>query len=439
VFYAWWDWRFLSLILYSSLIDYFVAFRISLIQNDRKRKLWLMVSLITNLGLLGFFKYYNFFVDSFVTTFPAMTEWIGLRTLNLILPVGISFYTFQSLSYTIDVYRRDTEPAKNIITFLSFVSFFPQLAAGPIERAKNMLWQFSQNRKFEYNKSAEGIKLILWGLFKKVVVADNCAVIVDDIFNNYQDFHGFTLFMGAFLFAFQIYCDFSGYSDMAIGIGKLFGINLMKNFNLPYFSKDINEFWKKWHISLTTWFRNYVYYPLGGNRVSKLKQSRNVLITFTVSGLWHGANWTFIIWGFLNGLCYLPSIFFKNLRLNFAFGKVNSAIKMGSTFLIVLLGWIFFRSDNFQDAINYINEILIDFEFSASLHQILGGENKFVFLMSLSYVFLLLFIEWNQRHKEHPLDFSRFTSLLRGSIYIILAILILFNYSDKRSFIYFQF
>jgi len=286
VFYGWWDYRFLSLIVFSSIVDYSIGLQMSKTDAQNKRKLLLFASLCVNLGLLGFFKYYNFFIDSFVDAFTFFGHSINPDRLNIILPVGISFYTFQTLSYTIDVYKRKLEPTKDILSFFAFVSFFPQLVAGPIERATNL----------------DGMRQILWGLFKKVAIADNCAVFVNLIFANSADHSGSTLFIGAILFAFQIYCDFSGYSDIAIGTARLFGFNLMKNFAFPYFSRDIAEFWRRWHISLSTWFRDYLYIPLGGSRGSNYVKIRNTFIIFIVSGFWHGANWTFIVWGFLNAL-----------------------------------------------------------------------------------------------------------------------------------------
>lgn len=316
IFYGWWDWRFLFLIFFSSITDYIIGKGLQVIEKEKYRKVLLWISIVTNIGFLGFFKYYNFFVNSFVTAFSFWGKSISVNSLDIILPVGISFYTFQTLSYTIDVYKRKLEPAKDIISFLAFVSFFPQLVAGPIERATNLLPQFYKKRVFEYDKAVDGMRQMLWGLFKKVVIADNCAEYANTIFNNYTDFSGSTLVLGAIFFTFQIYCDFSGYSDMAIGMSRLFGFNLMKNFAFPYFSRDIAEFWRRWHISLSTWFRDYLYIPLGGSKGSLSKIVRNTFIIFLVSGFWHGANWTFIIWGFLNALYFLPLLLIKRNRKN---------------------------------------------------------------------------------------------------------------------------
>ena len=316
LFYGWWDWRFLSLIVFSTLIDYSVGVRLSKEENISKRKILLWISIIVNLGFLGFFKYYNFFLDNFITAFSFFGTSINVQGLNIILPVGISFYTFQTLSYTIDVYKRKLEPTKDFIAFASFVSFFPQLVAGPIERATNLLPQFYKKRNFEYDKAVDGLRQILWGLFKKMVVADNSAKIANEIFNNSADYSGSTLVLGAIFFTFQIYGDFSGYSDIAIGTSRLFGFNLKQNFAFPYFSRDIAEFWRRWHISLSTWFRDYLYIPLGGSRGGTWMKVRNTFIIFIVSGFWHGANWTFIVWGVLNALYFLPLLLLNKNRTN---------------------------------------------------------------------------------------------------------------------------
>ncbi len=297
IFYGWWDWRFLSLIIFSTIVDYLIGISLSKQENQNKRKILLWTSILVNLGFLGFFKYYNFFLDNFITAFSFFGTEINANSLNIILPVGISFYTFQTLSYTIDVYKRKLEPTYDFIAFSAFVSFFPQLVAGPIERATNLLPQFYKKRHFDYSKAVDGMRQILWGLFKKIVIADNCAHYANIIFNNSSEYSGSTLVLGAIFFTFQIYGDFSGYSDIAIGTSRLFGFNLKQNFAFPYFSRDIAEFWRRWHMSLSTWFRDYLYIPLGGSRVGTWNKIRNVFIIFLVSGFWHGANWTFIIWG----------------------------------------------------------------------------------------------------------------------------------------------
>ncbi|WP_147299180.1 MBOAT family O-acyltransferase, partial [Winogradskyella eximia] len=351
VFYGWWDWRFLALIAFSSFVDYNIGLRLDRTQEQRKRKLLLYISMLVNLGFLGYFKYYNFFIDNFKLAFESIGINMHLSSLQIILPVGISFYTFQTMSYTIDVYRKKLEPTKNVIEFFAYVSFFPQLVAGPIERAKNLLPQFKVKRKFSYDLASDGMRQILWGLFKKMVIADNCAVYVNQIFDAPQDYNSPTLILGAVLFAFQIYGDFSGYSDIAIGTAKLFGFNLMQNFATPYFSRDIAEFWRRWHISLSTWFRDYVYIPLGGSKGGKWMKVRNTFIIFLVSGFWHGANWTFIVWGFLNALFFLPLLLTNNNRNHIdvvASNKMLPSIKeifqIGVTFVLTCFAWIFFRA-----------------------------------------------------------------------------------------------
>ena len=306
LFYGWWDWRFLSLILICSAINYLAGLALASREEERQRKLILITSCILSLGLLGVFKYYNFFIDNFINAFALAGIHLQARTLNIILPLGISFYTFKALSYTIDVYKRQLEPTNDIIAFFAFVGFFPQLLAGPIDRATNLLPQFYIKRTFEYNKAVDGMRQILWGLFKKIVIADNCATFVNDIFANYETLPASALVLGAVLFSFQIYGDFSGYSDIAIGTSRLFGFSSMRNFSVPYFSRDIAEFWRRWHISLTSWFRDYLYIPLGGNRGTKYKVVRNTFIVFLVCGFWHGANWTFIAWGLINAIYFLP-------------------------------------------------------------------------------------------------------------------------------------
>jgi D-alanyl-lipoteichoic acid acyltransferase DltB (MBOAT superfamily) len=316
LFYGWWDWRFLSLIIFSTVVDYSVGLGLAKAEDKTKRKALLWTSIIVNLGFLGFFKYYNFFLDNFITAFSFFGTEIKSSSLNIILPVGISFYTFQTLSYSIDVYKRKLEPTRDFIAFSAFVSFFPQLVAGPIERATHLLPQFYAKRTFQYSKAVDGMRQILWGLFKKIVIADNCSKYANLIFNNSADYTGSTLVLGVLFFTFQIYGDFSGYSDIAIGTARLFGFNLMRNFAFPYFSRDIAEFWRRWHISLSTWFRDYLYIPLGGSRGGTWMKVRNTFIIFIVSGFWHGANWTFIVWGALNAIYFLPLLLTKNNRKN---------------------------------------------------------------------------------------------------------------------------
>ena len=370
-FYGWWDYRFLSLILLSTIVDYLVGLNISKQGSKKKQKLLLLCSVLFNLSVLGFFKYYNFFVDSWVDLFSSLGYQIkSVWTLNIILPVGISFYTFQTMSYTIDIYRKKLKPTKDFISFASFVSFFPQLVAGPIERASNLLPQILKKRVFEYEQGIQGLRLILWGMFKKVVIADTLAPMVDNIFGNYQDLGGGVLWLGAVYFAFQIYCDFSGYSDIAIGTAKLFGFELMSNFRFPYFSRNIGEFWRRWHISLSTWFRDYLYIPLGGSQEGEWKSIRNIFIIFLVSGFWHGANWTFIFWGLFHSILFLPSFIFKTNRKyttsiiaeNTLLPSAKEFIQVITTFTLVTIGWVFFRSETITDAFSYLNLMFLILE-----------------------------------------------------------------------------
>jgi D-alanyl-lipoteichoic acid acyltransferase DltB (MBOAT superfamily) len=402
IFYGWWDWRFLSLILFSTILDYSIGISLSKQVNQNKRKMLLWISILMNLGFLGFFKYYNFFLANFMTAFSFFGTEINANSLNIILPVGISFYTFQTLSYTIDVYKRQLETTKDFIAFSAFVSFFPQLVAGPIERATNLLPQFYTKRYFDYSKTVDGMRQILWGLFKKIVIADNCAQYANIIFNNSSEYSGSTLVLGAIFFTFQIYGDFSGYSDIAIGTSRLFGFNLKQNFAFPYFSRDIAEFWRRWHISLSSWFRDYLYIPLGGSRGRTKNKIRNVFIIFLVSGFWHGANWTFIIWGALNALYFLPIFITNNNRNNLnivAQGKYLPNLKefllMSLTFILTVFAWIFFRAENIGHAISYINNI-----FSPTLF-----ESSEIFPLGLLLLILFfLSIEWMNRNKQYGLE-----------------------------------
>ena len=393
-FYGWWDWRFLSLIVFSSFVDYFVGIYLSKVNNERKRKLLLWTSILVNLGFLGFFKYFNFFTQSFADAFTILGTPIEASRLDIILPVGISFYTFQTLSYSIDVYKRDLEPTNNIIAFFAFVTFFPQLVAGPIERATSLLPQFYKKRSFDYSKAVDGLRQILWGLFKKVVIADNCARFANQIFNNSADYNGSTLVIGALFFTFQIYGDFSGYSDIAIGTSRLFGFNLKKNFSFPYFSRDIAEFWRRWHISLSTWFRDYLYIPLGGSRGGLFMKIRNTFIIFIVSGFWHGANWTFIVWGALNAVYFLPLLLFNKNRVNtdvVAQGKylptIKEFFKIAITFSLTVLAWVFFRAENISHAWSYISEIFSLSLFKSPYYLGIGSAIPTVYLVIFFYYY----------------------------------------------------
>lgn len=440
LFYAWWNWRYLLLIAFGSAVHYLAGAELARNSNPRQRGAILFVSCAISVGLLCIFKYYNFFVESFVSAFNAIGISFQLRMLNAILPVGISFYSFRMLSYTIDAYRQRLEPTKNAIAFFAYISFFPHLAAGPIERASNFLPQFYQKRVFDYEKTVDGMRQMLWGFFKKLVIADSCAPVVNDIFHNYHTLPASTLVIGAGYFAFQIYCDFSGYSDIAIGCSRLFGFASMQNFAYPYFSRDIAEFWRRWHISLTTWFRDYLYIPLGGSRGTTLRTIRNTLIIFLVCGFWHGANWTFVVWGFVNAMYFMPLLIFGASRKhldNVARGRmlpnILESVQMTITFVITAFAWIFFKADTIGQAVSYIGHI-----FSKSLisipQSIDAGE-------IVPFIVLLVLVEWLQRDKQHGLDLQnvRIPLVVRWPIYYGLIMMILGHYGGQQSFIYFRF
>jgi D-alanyl-lipoteichoic acid acyltransferase DltB (MBOAT superfamily) len=439
VFYGWWDWRFLSLILFSSIIDYTIGIQLQKTKEKPKRKFLLWASIVINLGFLGFFKYFNFFIDNFVNAFSFFGYQIPSTSLNIILPVGISFYTFQTLSYTIDIYRNQLKPTKDFIAFTAFVSFFPQLVAGPIERAYNLLPQFYRKREFDYANAVLGLRQILWGLFKKIVIADNCATYANEIFNNYSDFNGSTLILGALFFTFQIYGDFSGYSDIAIGTARLFGFKLMKNFAFPYFSRDIAEFWRRWHISLSTWFRDYLYIPLGGSRGGTFMKIRNTFVIFIVSGFWHGANWTFIVWGALNAIYFLPLLLRNKNRVHtgeIADGSFLPSFRelrgMVLTFSLTVLAWIFFRADSISHAIDYLMRIFTENPISIPS-----------FRPTDLLILLIIFfsIEWFGRKNnfaiEH-LSIYRYRGI-KYIFYLVLVLSIFIFQGSKQEFIYFQF
>ncbi|TXK77295.1 MBOAT family protein [Mesonia sp. K4-1] len=439
LFYGWWDWRFLSLILFSTLVDYSVGLRLKDEENQNKRKILLWISILVNLGFLGFFKYYNFFLENFTTAFSFFGTEINANSLNIILPVGVSFYTFQTLSYTIDIYKRKLEPTKNYIAFSAFVSFFPQLVAGPIERATSLLPQFYKKRIFDYSKAVDGMRQILWGLFKKVVIADNCAEYANLIFNNSDNYSGSTLIVGAIFFTFQIYGDFSGYSDIAIGTSRLFGFDLKRNFAFPYFSRDIAEFWRRWHISLSTWFRDYLYIPLGGSRGGTWMKVRNTFIIFIVSGFWHGANWTFMVWGALNAIYFLPLLLTNINRNNLeivAHGKLlpnmRELILMLTTFSLTVLAWIFFRAENITHAFRYISEI-----FSISTFSIPQEHPKNIILLLMFFVL----IEWLGREGRYAISHlgTTWRRSVRYAFYYAILIAIFWFGGKEQEFIYFQF
>ena len=436
IFYGWWDWRFLSLILLSTLIDYSVGLKIYDSSNLKIKKSYLWISILFNLGLFGFFKYFNFFIDSWIDLLGAFGyEHQSTWTLNVILPVGISFYTFQTMSYSLDIFYGKLKPTKDFISFASFVSFFPQLVAGPIERASNLLPQILNNRVFKYEQGIQGLRLILWGMFKKVVIADSLAWGVDFVFNDFQSLDGGVLLLGLLYFSFQIYCDFSGYSDIAIGTSKLFGFELMSNFRFPYFSRDIGEFWRRWHISLSTWFRDYMYIPLGGSKVSKWLSVRNIFIIFIVSGFWHGANWTFIVWGLIHAVLYIPLFISGSNRRyttsivaeNSWYPTVKELFQMGITFLSTMVAWVFFRSDSVIDGFLFILRM--------NTHFGVPSTNR----SGILFILILVILEWIMRKDErNPLHFNN--KLIRYLLYLSIVITIcLIGNSNNIEFIYFQF
>jgi alginate O-acetyltransferase complex protein AlgI len=442
IFYGWWDYRFLSLIIFSTVIDYIIGNRIGLASLERKRKILLWISILSNLGILFTFKYYNFFIESWIYAFEQVGWHINAHTINIVLPVGISFYTFQTMSYTIDIFRKKLEPTKDFIAFAAFVSFFPQLVAGPIERASNLLPQMLNKRRFDYQQGMSGLYLILLGFFKKLVIADAFAPIVADIFDNYNYYSSFSLILGVVLFAFQIYCDFSGYSDIARGLAKLLGFELMVNFNNPYFSRSIGEFWRRWHISLSTWFRDYLYIPLGGSKSgNKYIGIRNVFIIFLVSGFWHGANWTFITWGAIHALFFIPSFVIGTNRkftdgivpLGHKIPKGKYIVNILVTFIFVNIAWVFFRAENIEIAVNYLINISRNTGFNYFTSTNMGAAIFSSFIISICWLLYLLFIEYKFEMNIKP----KITILTLTTQTII--ILLFGHFIDNSMFIYFQF
>ena len=438
-FYACWDWRFLFLLLFSTLLDYLSGLKIEKATNKNHKKFWFYLSIIINLGFLGFFKYFNFFAESFGELLSQFGLQVNPWTLKVILPVGISFYTFHGLSYVIDIYKGRIKAERSFLIYGVFVSFFPLLVAGPIERATHLLPQIQKKRTFDHDRAVDGLRQMLWGLFKKIVIADRCAIYANEVFNNSEAYSGSTLFLGAVFFAFQIYCDFSGYSDIAIGTAKLFGIDLLRNFAYPYFSRDIAEFWRRWHISLSTWFRDYLYIPLGGSKGNVVTKVRNTFIIFIISGFWHGANWTFIAWGALNAIYFIPLLLLNKNRNNLdiiAAGKylpgIKDFFKMILTFMLVVLAWIFFRADDLPHAFQYISTI-----FSNSLFK----DPLLIPTTVKVFVPIFLIVEWLGR--EHQFGISNMRNIrsgvIRWSIYLIILAVIYVYSGNSQEFIYFQF
>ena len=441
-FYGWWDWRFLFLIALTSLCSYGSGLLMEHYEGQRRKQKWVSAAnIVLNLGILGVFKYYNFFIENLDVLFRAFGWHLDWVTMNIVLPVGISFYTFQALSYTIDIYQKKLPATHDPVAFFAYISFFPQLVAGPIERATNLIPQFQQQRHFDCAKAVDGMRQMLWGFLKKLVIADNCATVIDNNWGNYAELPGLTLFLLGVLFTFQIYCDFSGYSDIAIGCARLFGFNLMRNFNYPYFSRSIPEFWRRWHISLTTWFRDYVYFPLGGSRCDKWKVIRNVYIVWALSGLWHGANWTFVCWGLFHAtLLVIYNLLDINTKYKnvVAYGRylpnVKDALQIASTFFLVVIGLIIFRSETMTQAVEYLSAMVTN-KFFGSIPQ--NG------ITYLCYGIALLVVEWLQRDKQHALQFTNIKPfnyrLVRWGIYYLILIIITIYAGSSQTFIYFQF
>ncbi|MEO6176129.1 MAG: MBOAT family O-acyltransferase [Flavobacterium circumlabens] len=437
-FYSCWDWRFLFLLVFSTFLDYYTGIQIEKGKSEKSRKFWFWLSIIINLGFLAIFKYYNFFAASFSELLGSAGIKASPILLNVILPVGISFYTFHGLSYVIDIYYKRIKAEYNFVDYSLFVSYFPLLVAGPIERATHLLPQVKVKREFSFQLAKEGIYQIIWGLVKKVVIADTCATYANAIFDHYTSVNSFSLILGAIYFAFQIYGDFSGYSDIALGVSKLFGLDLLRNFNYPYFSRDIAEFWRRWHISLSSWFRDYLYIPLGGSKGGLWMKIRNTFIIFVVSGFWHGANWTYVVWGFINAVYFLPLLLSNSnrnnmdaIQLRFNFDSVKVVLSILYTFFLTCIAWVFFRAKSITDAVLYLKRIITNRDFS---FQYLDNERYSYELLLMIGLFVL--VEWNNRNKIEPLSGKR--SMLRMAL-AIAAILAFGTYSDYKEFIYFQF
>ncbi|MCE6990943.1 MBOAT family O-acyltransferase [Dyadobacter sp. CY323] len=438
-FYGCWDWRFLGCLIFSTLLDYYSGLKIKSSKTNAQSRMWLIISIVINVGLLAYFKYYNFFAESLIKLMASVGIETHLQVLNIVLPIGISFYTFHGLSYVIDIYNKRIDPSENLVNYSLFVSFFPLLVAGPIERATHLLPQIEQPRIFRYEKAVDGMRQMLWGFFKKIVVADSCATYVNMTFDNPTNHSGSTLLFGAILFAFQIYGDFSGYSDIALGTARLFGFELLNNFTFPYFSRDIAEFWRRWHISLSSWFKDYVYFPLGGSRLGLLTSIRNTVIIFLISGFWHGANWTFVVWGLYHALLFLPLLLFninhkhKDVVATGLFlPNLKEWLQIISTFFLVTIGWIFFRSSDLAGSFVYIKRIISQSLFTIPLLDHLK--------MPLAYISICIVVEWLHRDKIHGLQITRLKlQSVRWILYLLLVMVCIAQFRHNQEFIYFQF
>ena len=442
-FYACWDWRFLFLLGTSIVLVYYPGKLMVAAKSPKTKQLWLVLSIVFSLGFLGVFKYFNFFAESFTELLSGFGLKVNTLSLNVILPVGISFYTFHGLSYIIDLYKGRIEEERDFINYAVFVSFFPLLIAGPIERATHLLPQIKAPRTFDSAKAVDGLRQILWGMFKKIVIADNCAKYANLIFNSSADFSGSTLVLGALFFTFQIYADFSGYSDIALGVARLFGIELLRNFAFPYFSRDIAEFWRRWHISLTTWFRDYIYIPLGGSRGGTWMKIRNTFIIFLISGFWHGANWTFVVWGALNAIYFLPLMLTHNNRKNLEtvaqgkiFPTVREFVSMFVTFSITVFAWIFFRADSLSHAFSYISGI-----FSSSIVEMPKFPDMPRAFTTIFLVILFILMEWQGREQQYAIAKLgvKWHRPVRWALYYCIVFAIIYFAGEEQQFIYFQF
>ena len=445
-FYMCWKPEYLILIIVSTLIDYYVGLKMGQTEKKRDKKIYLFISLVVNLGLLFAFKYFNFFNESFRSLYQVFDITYHVPSLKVLLPVGISFYTFQTLSYSIDVYNGKKVPEKHLGIFALYVAFFPQLVAGPIERSTHLMPQFHEKHDFSYDKTVSGLRLIMWGFFKKLVIADNLALLVNNVYNNPGNHTSFSLLVATYCFAFQIFCDFSGYSDIAIGSARIMGYDLMQNFRRPYFAQSIAEFWKRWHISLSTWFRDYLYIPLGGNRVSKIKWYRNLIVVFVLSGMWHGANWTFIVWGLLHGIYLMISIIMgkaKNIVSRITMlEKIPSlgwTIRTLITFHLVLFAWIFFRANSLKEA-GYIITHIFTKNFSFTLEGI-GFSSRWIITYGIMILFMEIIHLFEERKNSSIVDIvGTYPIALRWIIYnAVIICTLLLGFFGSQQFIYFQF